>query len=264
MLRTPMGLIAALAVCVLLGTAFWKTTSVARNDAQALSYTATSSAPIDEAALQQEMLLLGLATQIDPNANTESDPVALIGPLVVAQLAGSYAGLQDSGKISATSLTNSAESIAKNVRAAVTYKTYSVTDIKTDDDTSYEGMLRYRSDLRVAFAPLLLNTVNELELYAAFIESGDRIYLDYLSRASANYHEAIEKTAAVAAPKDAAIYHRDVLNALSAFAAILDSMVTHSTDVLAQAALLRSYNDAEQGVYDSFNALARYYGTKRP
>jgi hypothetical protein len=233
-----------------------------QKSAQALSFTATQSALASGATGDdlQELLLLGSADETATSSS--SDPIAMIGPVIVAQLAGTYAGLVDQGTLSSDSLQESAQAVAQNIKAAISFKTYALADIKTGSDTSYQAMLDYRAAMRVALAPLLDNSQNELDLYAKYIETSDESYLNMLSAQVQNYQTALSAAAAVPVPRDAVNYHKDVLNALSQFTATITAMSSHTGDVLAQAALLRAYNDAEADMYNSFNNLSRYYSQK--
>ena len=263
------GASAALAVAVLLCVLGYKVVSIARASAAQTSYTASAVAPTDSgvgkgADWQQEMALLGNPVNVDPSATSSSDSLAMIGPMVTAQLLGQYAGLQDSGTYSSSTATNAASSIAANVRAIVTYKTYTLADITTDSDTSYNRMLQYRSDLRAALEPLLKNTNAELELYGKYVETSDTSYLTQLSAASDNYQAAADATAKMTVPRDAVNYHIAILNAMDEFAAVLKSMATHTNDPITNAALLRAYDQAEQDMFNSFNDLSAYYSQQTP
>lgn len=235
-----------------------------RKNTQALTFTATESVLASSASADQvqEALLLGSASL--SATSTSGDPIAMIGPVVVAQLAGTYAGLQDQGALSQSTIQANAASIAQNIKAAVTYKTYAVADIKTSSDTSYQALLSYRDHMRGALAPLLQNSQNELDLYAKYVETSDTTYLTTLTAQAQNYRAALSATAAITVPRDAVNYHRDILNAISKFTATIEQMAAHQGDVLAEAALLRNYNDAEAAMYGSFDALSRYYSQKTP
>lgn len=253
------------AFLTLLGMSAWRIVSLT----QARTVTAHASvsertSPTPGANWQQEMTLLGLATTSDPNAASAGDPIALIGPSVIGQLIGTFAGLAGSGTYSSEAFAKAAESIAPNVKAILNYKTYGVIDIKTDNDTSFDRMLTYRADLREALAPLLENTENELDIYARYIETSDTDNLARLQHASVHYHKAVENLALMTVPKDAVNYHVAILNATQEFGATLDAIATHPDDPFAIAALLRSYNKAEADMYTSYDGLASYYGQKRP
>ncbi|HVU75603.1 MAG TPA: hypothetical protein VHD38_02085 [Candidatus Paceibacterota bacterium] len=264
LLRTPLGTTATVSVVALCLVALWRGHAVMQTNAQALSFSAAPGSiesPVTGDQVQ-EALLLGSA---DASATSSSgDPIAMIGPVVVAQLAGSYAGLQDQGTVSQQTIQASADAVAQNMKAAISYKIYAVSDIKTSDDTSYKAMLAYRDAMRTALAPLLQNSQNELDLYAKYFETSDPSYLAALFAQAQNYRAALAAAAAVTVPRDAVNYHRDILNALSKFLSTIEQMAAHQGDALAEASLLRNYNDAEQGMYDAFNALSRYYSQKTP
>jgi len=258
---------AAVSVVILFGAVVWKTTTMMKAGVAANSYVAADVALVPEATpdaqWQQEMILLGLATSTSPAATSSNDTVAMIGPMVAAQLAGQYAGIQDSGAYSTDALESAAQKVASNLKASVTYRTYTTADIKTDPDTSVARMLTYRSDLRAALAPLVENTTPELELFARYVETNDPEYLTELQHAAANYRIAIAATASLTVPRDAVNYHRGILNAMGEFASTIDSLSIHGADALASAALLRTFNAAEQNMYMSFNSLASYYTQKK-
>lgn len=229
----------------------------------AAAVAATSGEP-HGADWQQEMAILGIPAAPNPNATSSSDTIAMIGPMVTAEIFGQYAGLAQRGDFSSSTVASAANAIAPNVRAVVSYPTYSASDLKTDPDTSYNRMLEYRADLRASLAPLLKNTDAEFEIYAKYVQTSDPIYLAQLSAAADNYRAAASSTAAVVVPQDAVVYHVAILNAMSQFASVLDSMAAHGDDPIASAALLRSYNQAEQDMFNSFNNLTLYYSRKNP
>ncbi len=217
-----------------------------------------------DASWQQELVLLGLATTSETSSNSENDPVAMIGPVVVAQLVGQYAGLVEGGAYSPESGSAVAEDIARNVKAVISYKMYTSTDVRTDTDISRERMLEYRGDMRDALAPLLENTESELDIFARYIETSDDAHLDTLTQVALNYEKALSNASSVVIPRDALNYHLDVLNALSQFDATLDAMARKDLDAFATVALLRSYNTAEQKMFYAFDALGNYYSQKTP
>ncbi len=254
-----------IALCVLLAVIAMKIASFMRPDADVAVAPATeSTGSVPGADWQQEMALLGLATTSDPNATSTGDPLALIGPALTGQLIGLYTGLVQSGNASSASLQSAGEDVAENVRAILTYRTYSQGDLTIVDDTSFDRMLVYRSDMRESLAPLLENKNAELELYGAYVETGDPKILEEMKAAAANYRLAASKSAKVPVPRDAAVQHVGILNAMQEFAAALDGLATHAEDPLTALALLRSYTEAETNMYTTFNTLSTYYATKQP
>lgn len=266
--RSRTSALAAAAVVVLLGASAYQVRHAFITLGAPSSYVAPdapdTAVATGDASFQQELMLLGLATTSDPSASSDTDPSAMIGPVVVAQLIGQYAGLVETGTYTPEKGATAAGSIAPYVRAAISYKTYNAADIRTDVDTSYERMLRYRADLRDALAPLLQNTQQEFELYAKYVETSDPSYLDELSAAALNYRAAASNTASLVVPRDALNYHLDILNAMALFAATIEEMSDETADPFASAALLRSYNTAEQKMFVSFDSLSNYYGQKLP
>jgi len=120
-------------------------------------------------------------------------------------------------------------------------------------------MLVYRSDLRIALEPLLENQSYELDIFASYIDTGDKTHLVELQRAAEGYHTAIEKVLQVVAPKNALTYQLDILNALSEFEMVLEKMAMYADDPYAAAALLRTFSGAETNILTSFDALAGYF-----
>ncbi len=259
---------AALAVVVLLGALLFQlrllVSDIVQPAVAEVDTVSGAAIPATDASWQQELVLLGLATTSETSNASGEDPIAMIGPIVVAQLVGQYAGLVESGTYSEAAGDAVAESIARNVKAVISYKTYTSADVRTDTDISYNRMLEYRSDLRDALAPLLENTESELDIFARYVETSDEAHLKTLAEAAANYDKALTNAAAVVAPRDAINYHLDVLNALSLFDATLDAMAGNTLDEFATVALLRSYNTAEQKMFYAFDALGNYYGQKTP
>ncbi len=210
------------------------------------------------------MILLGLATSSGAIANNGKDPVALIGPQVISQLLGSYTALLDSGTFSPEAGAAAAASIAPHVRALVPYKPYTLSDLKTTDDTSYARMLTYREAAQKALQPLLTNERAEYEIYASYLETGDAEALAELQRVAENYANAAAAMAQVTVPKDATGMHLSLVNALGQFSVTLTSMTLHADDALASVALLRTYNDTELAVVTSFDTFAKYTRSKLP
>ena len=206
-----------------------------------------------------------LPEETSGESGNEADPdgIGNIADNVVGTLVGSYVTLAESGSYTPEEGEKIAEDIAASLKASVSYPIYSQSDVKTDTDTSYERMLTYRNDLRIALEPLLGNPGYELGLFANYIESKDPIYTDRLKTASENYRKAVAGAAAVIVPVDAAHEHIGILNALSEFGTIVERMAGHADDAFAAAALLQTYNTAEQTMMTSFNALALYKKNKK-
>lgn len=259
---SAIGVTATLSIALLLGVSVWRVVTLLQANADATSYVASAPVKPKDALTEQELILLGFATSSDPSAISTMDPISLIGPQVIAQLVGQYEGLSDAGIYTKETGEAAAAKIAENVKAAITYRTYDASMMTIDEDISTERMLAYRSDLREALVPLFKNTNNEFEIYAQYVESNDPIYLEQLTKSAVNYRDAASLAAKVAVPKDALNYHLAILNAMERFAATLDAMVAHADDPFGSVALVRTYNEAEAGMFNTFNALGGFYSKK--
>ncbi len=193
----------------------------------------------------------------------DPDGLGNIADNVTGALLGSYMTLAESDSYTPEDGEKIAENIAASLKASVSYPTYSDDDLKTDNDTSYERMLAYRSDLRIALEPLLKNPGYELNIFANYIESRDQKYLEQLGQTAENYKLAIENAANVVVPRDAVSQHVGILNSLSEFGAIVERLSRHADDAFASAALLRTYNESEANLVMAFNKLAAYYRDKK-
>lgn len=190
--------------------------------------------------------------------------VATLGDKTFSQLLGSYVAMKQSGTYTDEMGERVAESLAKDVRANISYDAFKESELQINPDISYESLLTYRADLRAALEPLLRNNEPEMEIFGRFVESGDRENLKELAVVSSNYKDAAQRASKIRVPKDAASYHVAVVNSLLEFSATLDEMVKNSEDSMATLALLRTYNTAEAKVFHSFNSLASYQKRKIP
>jgi len=263
-----MATLAAFSVIALLGISAWQVyqvfvrgNPVNATNAVDSSVQAQASTPYGSVNWQAWPAEASAEAAADP-AN-DPDGISNIEGNVARALLNSYVMLNEAGIYTPEDGEKIAGDIATSLRANIAYKTYGAADIKTDPDVSYERMLAYRNDLRIALEPLLGNPGYELGLFANYIESKDATYTDRLKAASENYRKAVALAAAVTAPVDAAKEHVDILNALSEFGTIVERMAGHADDAFASAALLQTYNTAEQTMMTSFNALALYQKGKK-
>lgn len=181
---------------------------------------------------------------------------------VVGELATQYMIMQQTGTYTPDAAAQVASEVATNVHPVVNYVSYTADNIKTDPDTSYTRMIKYRADLRVTLAPLLKNTTPEINIVAMYTQTKDAKYLTQLKTIAQSYRDVASTTAKVVVPIDAVSYQLGILNAMQEFAATLDSIAAHADDPIASAALLISYNQAEQDMFTSFNSLSTFYTTK--
>ncbi len=260
---------AALSVLVLLAVVGWEvdrslTASKANTAAPALATESiASSAPTGYSA--PTPVSAAASSMFDAAAQASStDPLSQIGPAVMQQLESAYARMQTVGGYSTATAQQVSASLAPYVAAGVSYPSFTASTIKTDSNTSYTRMLRYRADLRVSLAPLMKNSEPEYQIFGDYVMTKDPAYLVKLRHVADLYRQAASSTALVVVPQDAVSYHIAILNAMEEFAATLDALAAHANDPFASAALLSGYNQAEQDMLTSFNNLTLYYKSKLP
>ncbi|OGG56525.1 hypothetical protein A3D71_03335 [Candidatus Kaiserbacteria bacterium RIFCSPHIGHO2_02_FULL_55_20] len=248
---SPIVVSAGISVLALLVVVGWQISASVRERTAATSYVASSSSPG--------------ASDRDIFAGTElaSGTATTIGSGILDTIVSTYLSLHDRGLYTPEVGAKSAEELAKTSSVPVSFRTYTAADIPADADSSYARMLAYRHDLQVSLAPLLRNTQPEYEIFAYYVSTKDKKYLEKLQRIAQNYREAASSTALVVPPKEALGQHLDMLNSMNEFAAVLDAQIANVDDPLASAVLLRSYNNSEASVLSSFAALAKYYREKQ-
>jgi hypothetical protein len=254
---------AALSVAALIGVAGWKAVSFFNERSAGMSVVAGAAAsehsaiPIDNQSADYGSIGVGSATTSDPLA------ASVITDNVADALANAYATMQANGTYSTSTAAALSEQLGESIKAGVSYKTYSASDIKTDQDTSYARMLTYRAALQVSLAPLLKNTTPELDMLTSYVQTNDPKYLTQLTQAADNYKLAAIETASVVVPSDAVNVQVGILNAMNEFGATLDQLVASANDPFAEATLLNTYMQAQSDMFNSFNDLYTYYKSKQ-
>ena len=265
------GILAAFSLVALIGVVAWQVGQLFLKG-EVVSATNGATSALSERAATPYGSINWQAPLVDEEGDSlvadgeASDPdgIGNIAENIAGALIGSYVALADTGSYTPEEGEKIAGSIAESLRASVSYKSYTAADLKTDTDTSYERMLTYRNDLRIALEPLLGNPGYELSIFANYIGTSEAKYLEQLQTAVQNYTKATEAAAKVTVPQDAVSYHVEILNALSEFGATIERMSQHADDAFASAALLRTYNDSESRLMMAFNSLATYYTGKQP
>lgn len=208
---------------------------------------------------REELMRIGAVA----SSSATTTPSESLTEHVFTTLLDSYEALRE-GVTPGVDIVSVAQRIGENARVPILLHTISAQDIATDADTSYERMLRYRADLRIATEPLLQNQEAEFSVFARYVETGNEMYLDEMRDIASRYEEAARRAKAMEVPEDAVLYHVDIVNALNEFAAVLDTMARFANDPIASISLLRAYNTAEQHMFTSFDALSIYYANKTP
>lgn len=266
-----MAIAAALSVVALLGIGAWQIQAAIRSSGVVSAENKTltplperAETPFSKIDWQSEFAVgAEVATdQGEGSGAAQKDGLSNIAGNVTGVLLESYTTLAENGEYTPEIGERIGEDIAASLRAHVSYTAYTTNDLSVDADTSYARMLAYRGDMQIALGPLLKNTEYELNIFASYIETGDTNDLTRLKNTAQNYRDAIANATKVVVPADAVSYHVGILNALSEFASTIDAMAESADDPFAGAALLRTYNTAEQNVLMSFNALAQYSKNK--
>lgn len=245
---------ALLSVAVLIGSIFWNSfqKSTASPPVFSQKQTASSTDSTDYVAV------LSGGT---PAADSGASPLSPLGQSIMNNVVATYA-VASKGGVSDSEGITAVENIAQKIIPALTYRTYSASDIKTDPDTSRDRVISYRADLRTALEPLFQNKEFELDIFAHYIDTGNAKYLNDLRTAAVNYRNAVANAEKMAVPADAASYHAAILNSLGQFAATLDAMAESAQDPIASATLLTSYTSSQNGMLLAFNAIGAYAAQK--
>ncbi len=185
--------------------------------------------------------------------------IAMVGPAVVGELVAQYQTLKNNNAYTPQAAASVAQQLGENVTAPVPYKNYTLSDIHTSSDTSYEGMLAYRGKLKDALAPLAGLNDLEISVFAKYAETKDPQYLDQLRTIIADYAAATDVSAQLTVPQDAAALHVGILNAMSQFGATLEALADNADDPITVITLLRTNQDAENMMISSFYDLAMYF-----
>jgi hypothetical protein len=244
---------AGLSVAVLFLAIIW--TLVEKNAPEPQKIAIETSSPPEESfadTLLEEAL----------NATSTDSGLSPLGDVVLNKVIDAYSSLSDEGTYSESKAKQAAQDIAKKLEPVVQGRNYGPLDLKTTKDISLDRVLLYRSDLRESLAPLLSIPEPEYSTFARFVETRDPAHLLALERDANLYRIAASSTLRVEVPADAVPQHLAILNAMENFASTLEALATHATDPFASAALLRSYNQGEEDMLTSFNALAQYYRKK--
>ena len=211
---------------------------------------------------RQELIALGIIATTTPATATSSDPVAYVGDILANEMLRGYAALKENDAYTVDAARSLGSSLGTNVLPVSTAEHISLSDISIDADTSRERVLRYRADMREGTAPLISDAPPEIELFAEFLETGNREKLRALETAAARYEQAAENLGAIQVPEDAAQYHVRAVNALKDYGNTLQRLVLFSEQPLPALALLRTYNEAERELLFAFDVLAQYYVRK--
>lgn len=213
-----------------------------------------STAPVFARAYTQSTMAQESAPLAGTTAATSTTP---LGDAILGQFVTRYTTLAARGA-DADDLARTATDIVPRIPAT----SHDAALIPADPDTSLARVLAYRTALRDALAPLLNNTEPELDIYAQWIDTGDRKHLDRLDAIANDYEKAVAQAKVVRTPADAVHLQAGILDAMSEFSLALRALARNAEDPIASLTLLRTYNAAEQKMFTAFNALGIYAAQK--
>lgn len=239
-----MNAIAGVSAVALVGVLVWGTYHRSPSDTPVFSRPADTGTTLPESDLS-------FATDATATSSTP------LGDAILDQFATRFIALSQNGLATTT-----AADTAADITPTVPVHQFADSDIPVDPDTSIQGVIRYRNDLRIALTPLLNNTSPELDIYARWIDTGDDQYLAKLASIASDYDAAIIAASKVKAPADGVHYQAGILNAMSQFSTALKALSANAKDPIASVTLLRTYNMAEQQMFTAFNSLALYSAQK--
>ena len=205
------------------------------------------------------------ATPVDPLvAKTATNTLPKLDKTALAMIFANYGILKKQGGFSSSTADALGVQVAEAIKPNIYFEPLTARSLNIVQDTSYNRMIAYRTDLQTAFKPLLENKESEISIIGSYEQSKSASDLDKLRDVAANYDAAASAAAKVAVPSDAVTYHLAVINSLREFSATLNAFSDYATNSITSAAVLMSYNQAEQNVTSSFSALAKYFTTKQP
>ena len=178
------------------------------------------------------------------------------------RLISEYMTLKRTGAYTDERGTSIGEKLAGSINQVTPFEPRVITDFVSDPDTSYERVLAYRSEMQEVFSPLLSLEEAEFVVYGKFIQDRDKSALESLLKTADIYESVANEAAQIVVPEDALDEHLDVVNSIAFYAAVLRDMVRYSYDSVASFALLRTYAQAEEYVFTTFNTLSSYYVLK--
>ncbi len=138
------------------------------------------------------------------------------------------------------------------------------TEYKVYDEENLSGISQevsseaYYAALQNAWNPLFNVREDELVTFTRFITNDDTRALETLSFAQIQYERSVENLLTVTVPTDAVSIHLDLINSLSAFSQVLDTMVSVGTDPLIALAAVDEYSRVSDDINNSFERLNTY------
>ena len=268
----PAVITAAFSVAILIGafgSQLGAFTASEKAEQQALGFERRDTAPMIDTAeaprdWRGELASLGLiATTTAAGRQADShDALAQIGEIIADGVLNSYSSLKQYDAYTRERASNAGRSMGKSIRAPLSYTLHGEHEFTLDTDVSKEGMLRYRADMQTALKPLVTEAEPEFATFARYIETKNPERLNELKMAAEQYRSAEAAALKVSVPRDAAAQHLRAVNAIGAYAVMIDELVRFADSPLTVLTLLRTQNETERELIYAFDALSEYYVKK--
>jgi hypothetical protein len=190
----------------------------------------------------------------------ESDASSSATTKLAHTLLNQYLSSTKGGTTELKDITSLSAALANSVSVATpVYHTYSTSDLKTVK-SSPDSRNRYQKDMQNIFTTMNQVSTPEIGLYRDAL-SGDTAAEAQLGAIADIYTSTASAAAHISVPTEATLTHINILNALGYYGATLQGLITHKEDPIGSLVLLRAYNEAEQRMFTSFNALRSYIAT---
>jgi len=207
---------------------------------------------------------LGFFEAISNSSATSStkEEVAHLGPNIASQIIMNYAVMQGDGTYTPESAARMGQQMAAAAQIRVEHPIYEASALATTPDISSVRVERYKQDIGEAFKPLAAHTRPEFEPLALYVETKDTAHLDELRMIAGAYRTAATQAAGLVVPADVASIHAATLNAMQAYAAVIEALADNADNPITTAALLVSFNNAENELRAALGAYGPYYASK--
>lgn len=230
------------------------------NNATATSTNATLDSDKDGISDWEEQLFG--SDPNDPNSVPSNETVTANGSttattLLAHTLLQQYLINTKGGTVSLSNPAALSTALANSVSVPTpTYHVYQLADIKTVANTDINRN-QYQKSMQNTLAPMDQGSEAEIALYSKII-TGDIAAEATLQGMVSTYTAVADAAAKISVPSEAALTHLNAVNALGYYSATLRELIAHKEDPVGSLVLLRAYNEAEQGMFNSFSALHRY------
>lgn len=251
--------IAALgAVAAMIGSVAWQAYGTSP---QAAAYAQPGRGNTPAQAADEDLGFFEAISNPSATSSTKEE-IAQLGPNIASQIIMNYAIMNGEGTYTPESAARIGQQMAAAAQIRVAHPVYEAAALATTSDTSAVRVEQYKREIGEAFKPLAAHTRPEFEPLALYVETKDTKYLDELRSIADAYRTSVAQAAPLIVPKDAASIHAATLNAMQAYAAVIEALADNADNPITTTALLVSFNKAEQELRTALDAYGPYYASK--